>query len=179
MLRTSITQGNFARCRSVADFNFLIAKVAGFHENPPLFVSLRGGRICARRGNLWRNETASRSEARQGRAMINSRAPTGARLFNTDSWLKYWIKNPVRLHDLIHKSVPPFHAQQEILFQIPYSSRNKGQDTDKMEGIAQYFIPVLQSIRYSLESVLSKSRSKQSSVLHTFVSVFSYCSTSL
>ena len=60
----------------------------------------------------------------------------------------------VRLHNLIHKSVPPFHAQQEILFQILYSSRNQGQDTDKTEGIAQYFIPVLQSIRYSLEFVL-------------------------
>ena len=74
--------GNFARCRSVADFNSLIAKVVGFRKNLPLFVSLRGGRICARRSNLRRNETASRNEARQGRAMINSRAPTGARLFN-------------------------------------------------------------------------------------------------
>ena len=44
--------GNFARCRSVADFNSLIAKVVGFRKNLPLFVSLRGGRICARRGNL-------------------------------------------------------------------------------------------------------------------------------
>ena len=29
--------GNFARCRSVADFNSLIAKVVGFHEKPTTF----------------------------------------------------------------------------------------------------------------------------------------------
>ena len=60
--------GNFARCRSVADSNFLIAKVVGFHEKPTTFcVIARRARLHPTRQSLTERDGIPQRSTEKGK----------------------------------------------------------------------------------------------------------------